>query len=89
MWALAVAAGAAHRLPCAARQQGVLQNSLRSLCSTKLKQAAAEVITKRAARAALLTALLSATDSAPTGHRLPLNQERWRSWVRHRRCQSG
>ena len=40
---------------------------------TAFKQAAADVLTKRAARAALQPALLGATDSAPAGHRLPLN----------------
>ena len=48
-----------------------------------LKQAAASQLTKRAARAALQSALLGAPDSAPTGHRLPLNHLGRRSQSSH------
>jgi len=66
---LAVAVGAAHRLPCAARPGVVRRNSLRSLRELRSDRAPQVRCMKRASRADPGTALLGAPDSALSGPR--------------------
>jgi len=68
----AMAVGAAHRLPCAARNRAGAQNSLRSPSVRCTRPAAPSQFTKCAARTGPIAALLSAIEIAAAGYPLPL-----------------
>ena len=67
-----VAVVATRRLHCAARSGVAPHNLLRSLRSLRSNRCGESDVLMRAARADPGPALLVATDSLPTGHRLPL-----------------